>query len=68
VEAADIFGEACNRLGVDTRSIYPAGLPEVFRAARNRHLERGPALAMDSASVASFERMFPDASRIQNLG
>ena len=66
--AADTFREACNRLGVNTHSVYPSALPAVFRAARHRQRERGPSIAMDFASSASFATMFPDASRIQNLG
>jgi hypothetical protein len=66
--AAEVFRTALSRLGVNTRSVYPSALPAVFRAARHRQRERGPSIAMDSAATASFDRMFPDARRITNLG
>jgi hypothetical protein len=65
--AAGVFREALRRLNVDTRSIYPSGLPAVFRAARHRQRERGPSIAMDSAARASFEQFCPDAARIKVL-
>lgn len=60
--ATAVYGEACKRLGIDTRRVAPAGMVDVFRAYRSSGTK--PALAQDAASRASFDRMFPEANRI----
>ncbi len=61
--AAEVYGEACRRLGINVARVAPAGMADVFRAHRSSG--RKPALAMDASSMASLEQMIPGISRIR---
>ena len=69
-DSADaVYKLALGTLGIKTEGVHPSAWPTILEMQPKPDARKKPTThAMDAASAASFATMFPDASRITNLG